>query len=155
MYTYSNKSKKKMEGLHSDLVAILNEAIEITKVDFSVFEGMRSVSRQRKLVALGKSQTMNSRHLTGHAVDLVPHPYGGDNDGDGEINGHDWDEYFPIADAMILSAKKLDIPLRWGGNWKVTDVRGYRGDAKKLHSLYKGSFPDGPHFELPRRHYGG
>ena len=68
MYTYSNKSKKNMEGLHSDLVAILNEAIEITEADFSVFEGVRSVSRQRKLVALGKSQTMKSRHLTGHAT---------------------------------------------------------------------------------------
>lgn len=77
MCTYSNKSKKNMEGLHRDIVAILNEAIEITEVDSPVFEGMRSVSRQRKLVALGKSQTMNSRHLTGHAVDLVPYPYGG------------------------------------------------------------------------------
>lgn len=107
MYQLGNRSKQKLEGVHPDLVAIVERAIAITEQDFSVTEGLRSIARQRQLVADGKSTTMNSRHLTGHAVDLVPYPV-----------SWDWEYFYPIADAMKEAARELGVEITWGGDWK-------------------------------------
>ena len=139
MYKLSQRSMQNLSGVHPDLIAVVKRAIQITEQDFSVIEGVRNINRQRELVAKGASTTMNSRHLTGHAVDLVPYP----------VNW-DWEYFYPIADAMITSCKELDIPLRWGGNWAVKDLRDWEGNAKELNHSYTGSFPDGPHLEIPR-----
>lgn len=149
-YTLGNRSLERLKGVHPDLVAVVKKAITLTDQDFSVGEGLRSETRQRHLVATGKSKTMNSRHLTGHAVDLLPYPFNGDVDEDGIPNIEDWDQYYPIADAMMAAAKELNIPLRWGGNWQVTDVRSWVGSARELRASYSGNFPDGPHLEIPR-----
>src|SRR6056297_2888142 len=103
-YRLSQRSKNNLSGVHPDLVAVVKRAIEITEQDFSVLEGVRNIERQRQLVAQGKSQTMNSRHLTGHAVDLAPYPL-----------SWEWEYFYPIADAMIQSCQELDVALRWGG----------------------------------------
>ena len=119
------RSLRNLEGVHPDLQAIVREAIKITEVDFTVIEGLRSVEKQKKLVAAGASQTMNSRHITGHAVDLAAMV--------GNEVRWDWPLYEVIADAMLKAAAKLDIPLTWGGSWT--------------------SLKDGPHFELPHKYY--
>ena len=106
-YRLSNKSLQKLDGVHPDMVAVVKLAISITGQDFSVGEGLRSVSRQKELVATGKSTTMNSRHITGHAVDLFPYPL-----------SWDWEYFYPIADAMKAAAKELKIDLEWGGDWE-------------------------------------
>ena len=106
-YNLSNKSLAKLDGVHPDLVSVVKRAIQISEQDFSVGEGLRSLSRQRELVNTGKSTTMNSRHLTGHAVDLFPYPL-----------SWDWNYFYPIADAMKQAAKELDVDLEWGGDWK-------------------------------------
>lgn len=128
MYKLGNRSLKRLKGVHPDLVAVVKKAIEITDQDFSVVEGLRSIQRQRKLVAAGKSKTMNSRHLTGHAVDLIPYPFNGDVDQDGIPNIEDWDQYYPVAEAMKSAARELRIPVEWGGDWRT--------------------FKDGPHYQL-------
>jgi len=138
-YRLSQRSRNNLSGVDPRLVAVTKRAIEITKQDFSVIEGVRSFQRQKLLKAQGKSRTLNSRHLTGHAVDLVDYPI-----------TWDWDNFYPIADAMIQAAKELDVPLRWGGNWQVKDVREWNGSARELNQAYTGNFPDGPHWELPR-----
>jgi len=107
MYKLSLRSKQRLSGVHPDLVAVVKRAIEITEQDFSVTEGIRHIERQRQLVATGKSTTLNSRHLTGHAVDLVPYPV-----------SWDWEHFYPIADAMKQAAEELDVDLEWGGDWK-------------------------------------
>ena len=71
-YQLGTRSKQKLSGVHPDMVAVVSRAIELSEQDFSVLEGIRHINRQRELVKTGKSTTMNSRHLTGHAVDLVP-----------------------------------------------------------------------------------
>jgi len=106
-YRLSQRSMQNLSGVHPDLVAVVKRAIEITEQDFSVIEGVRNIDRQRKLVAQGKSQTMNSRHLTGHAVDLAPYPL-----------SWDWEYFYPIADAMKQAAEELDVDLEWGGDWE-------------------------------------
>jgi peptidoglycan L-alanyl-D-glutamate endopeptidase CwlK len=106
-YKLSQRSMNNLSGVHPDLVAVVKRAIEITGQDFSVIEGVRGIDRQRKLVAQGKSTTMNSRHLTGHAVDLVPYPV-----------SWDWEHFYPIADAMKEAAEELEVDLEWGGDWQ-------------------------------------
>ena len=132
-YVLGKRSLSRLKGLHPDLVAVVKKAIEITEQDFMVGEGMRTLERQRQLVARGASKTMNSRHLTGHAVDIHPYPYDGDVDGDGIENGADWDQYYPLAKAMLDAADELNVDLVWGGDWK--------------------RFPDGPHFQLDWKTY--
>ena len=107
MYKLSAKSRSKLEGVHPDMVAVVERAIELTSQDFCVGEGLRSIERQRELVETGKSTTMNSRHLTGHAVDLFPYPV-----------SWDWEYFYPIADAMKQAAEELEVDLEWGGDWK-------------------------------------
>lgn len=124
MFKLSKRSVEKLQGVHDDLVAVVTRALELSEVDFAVIEGMRTVTRQKELYAAGASQTMNSRHLTGHAVDLAAY-----------VNGirWDWPLYEKIAEAMKEAADELEIAIVWGGDWKT--------------------FKDGPHFELDRKVY--
>lgn len=124
-YILGAKSKAKLKGVHPDLVKVLNRAIELTPVDFAVIEGLRTVERQKELLASGASKTMKSRHITGHAVDIAPFV-------GGEIRW-DWPLYRKIAPAVKQAAKEVGVPIEWGGDWI--------------------KFKDGPHWQLPRRKY--
>ena len=123
MYQLGPRSKHRLKGVHEDLVRVVERAIEITTVDFTVLEGLRSPERQKALVETGASQTLNSRHITGHAVDLGA--WVGD-----EVRW-DWPLYHKIAAAMKDAAKQVNVPIEWGGDWR--------------------NFKDGPHFQLPRK----
>jgi len=106
-YQLGTRSLQNLSGVHPDLVAVVKLAISNTTQDFTVLEGIRNINRQRELVKTGKSTTMNSRHLTGHAVDLAPWPI-----------SWEWEGFYPIADAMKAAAEELDVNLEWGGDWK-------------------------------------
>ena len=99
-YVLGSRSLNNLKGVNTELVEVVKRAIEITKQDFTVIEGLRSMSRQRQLKAEGFSETLNSRHLTGHAVDLVPYPV-----------SWDWEYFYPIADAMKAAAEELNVDL--------------------------------------------
>src|SRR6056297_2145223 len=116
-YSLSQRSMQNLSGVHPDLAAVVKRAIEITEQDFFVGEGIRSIERQKRLVASGASQTMNSRHITRHAVDLHPYPYKGDHDVDGVPNSDDWDAYEPIVLAMRQAAEELGVELTHGWDW--------------------------------------
>lgn len=107
-YALGERSRKSLEGVHPDLVSVVERAIKLTEQDFMVIEGLRTVERQKKLLAEGKSKTMNSRHLTGHAVDLCPYP----------VDWNDHSKFKAIADAMKEAAEELNVPIEWGGDWK-------------------------------------
>jgi len=119
------RSLARLEGVHPDLVAVVKRAIELTDVDFTVLEGVRSTARQVQLLATGASTTMRSRHLTGHAVDLGAWL-------NGELSWH-WAHYDRIHRAMSRAADELGIIIEWGGDWI--------------------SFKDGPHYQLPWGRY--
>lgn len=123
----------KLKGVHPDLVKVLKRAAVITDIDFKVTEGLRTVERQKELVRIGASKTMNSRHLTGHAVDIVPLV---DIDKNGKISSEEmysWPLYYKLAKIMKQAAKDVGVTLEWGGDWK--------------------SFKDGPHWQLPFSKY--
>ena len=118
-------SIERLQGVHPDLVRVVERAIDLTTVDFTVLEGLRSPERQQTLVASGASQTLNSRHITGHAVDLGAWV-------DNQVDWS-WPLYTKIANAMKAAANELGVAIVWGGDWRT--------------------FKDGPHFELDRRYY--
>jgi len=101
------KSLENLKGVHPDLQKVVHKAIFISESDFTVLEGLRSLERQKTLMAAGKSTTLHSRHITGHAVDIIPFPI-----------SWDWKDYPPIEKAMKKAAKDLGIDLEWGGDWK-------------------------------------
>lgn len=115
------RSLKRLEGVHEQLVDVVRLAADLSPVAFIVTEGLRTMERQRTLVAAGASKTMKSRHLTGHAVDLAAMV-------DGEVRW-DWPLYHRLATAMKRAGEQLNVPIEWGGDWR--------------------SFKDGPHFQLP------
>ncbi len=124
-YRLSQRSRTRMCGVHPDLIAVVEAAILRTEVDFMITEGLRNPARQASLVKAGASRTLNSRHLTGHAVDVAALV-------DGQVRW-DWPLYGRIAEAFKTAARDLGVPLTWGGDWT--------------------RLKDGPHFELDRRAY--
>ena len=100
-YKLGTRSLQNLSGVHPDLVAVVKLAISITEQDFTVIEGIRNINRQRELVKAGKSTTMNSRHITGHAVDMVPWP----------LDWNDLERFEVMSEAMKQAAEKLDIPI--------------------------------------------
>lgn len=124
-FKLSPRSEERLIGVHPDLVRVVRRAIELTEVDFTVLEGVRTEERQREMVARGVSQTMKSRHLSGHAVDLGAYA-------NGQISW-EFPQYRKIAIAMARAADELKVPVEWGGNWRT--------------------FRDGPHFQLPWASY--
>jgi peptidoglycan L-alanyl-D-glutamate endopeptidase CwlK len=124
-YDLTNSSKQRLKGVHPDLIKIVEKALEITDINFTILEGLRSKERQRILVQKGASKTMKSRHLTGHAVDIAP-----------VINGQvtwDWKYYYHLEKIIKTAAKQVNIIVEWGGDWI--------------------KFKDGPHWQLPSRLY--
>ena len=124
-FKLGKRSLSNLEGVHPDLVKVVNRAIELTQVDFTVIEGLRTKERQAQLLKEKKTTTSNSRHLTGHAVDLAAWV-------DNTVSW-EWKYYYQIADAMKKAASELNVSIEWGGEWK--------------------SFPDAPHWQLPWSKY--
>ena len=148
MFKLSDISKKRLEGVKPELVAIVERAIEITGVDFGVTQGLRTIEEQEALVARGASKTMKSKHLTGDAVDLAAYI--------GSRVSWEITLYDDIADAMKQAAKETEIAVRWGGAWQVRDIRLHEGTMEDAMNAYidlrrsegRRPFLDGPHFEL-------
>lgn len=125
MRKWSDRSLRNLKGIHPDLRRVMDRALQESPLDFIVIEGLRTQERQKELVASGASKTMNSRHITGHAVDLLPIGPNGPR--------FDWPLYHKLAPAVKAAAKAEGVKITWGGDWP--------------------NFPDGPHFELDRRAY--
>ena len=151
-FKLGQRSRAELDAVHPDLVATVERAIELTTVDFAVHDGIRSIDDQRRLVAAGASKTLHSRHLTGHAVDLVPY-----------VNGKlrwEWDAIYSIAEAVRTAANAFDVPIRWGGAWHLLltdselppeDLVANYVEMRRRNG--QRAFIDGPHFELPREKY--
>lgn len=122
---FSTRSEKNLVGVHPDLVRVMRKALQIAALDFTVIEGLRTLARQKQLLASGASQTMRSRHLTGHAVDIAPFV--------GGTIRWDWPLYDRLAVGVKQAAFEEGVPLEWGGDWR--------------------SFRDGPHWQLPWSQY--
>ena len=147
-YKLSTRSQERLMGVEPELKEVVYEAIKVTKIDFGVIEGLRTEEKQKQLVESGASQTMKSKHLEGRAVDLMAYIGGR---GSWELNVYD-----EIADAMKEAAVKVDVAVRWGAAWTVTDIREWKGTMEEAMNSYidtrrgqgRRPFIDAPHFEL-------
>ena len=147
-FKLSSRSEGRLEGINPQLIEVVKTAITLTKVDFGVTCGMRTVEEQEKLVASGASQTMKSKHLEGRAVDLVA--YIGPN--------VTWslNKYDEIADAMAAAAKQKGVALKWGAAWTVGNIADWDGSMEDAMNAYvdvrrsqgRRPFIDAPHFEM-------
>lgn len=125
VFILDTRAEKNLIGVHPDLVKVIRKAIILTDIDFTVTEGVRTLARQKQLLAAGATRTLNSRHLTGHAVDLAARV--------GKTIRWDWPLYEKLAAHVLDAAEELSVPVIWGGSWKT--------------------FKDGPHFELDSKTY--
>ncbi len=138
-YGLSARSGSRLDGVHPDLIRVVERAILKSDQDFTVLEGVRTPERQQQLYAQGRSKpgpkvtwTLNSRHFVnprtgyGHAVDLAPFP----------IDWTDLKKFDAISRAMFAAAKDLGIAIRWGADWDRDGKPRERGES------------DSPHFEL-------
>ena len=123
--TLNARSLKALKGVHPDLVRVVTRAAELAPGAFIVTEGLRTIERQRDLFTRGLSKTMNSRHLTGHAIDFAPLI-------DGQVT---WKTpaFLPVISAFKQAAADMKVPIVSGGDWRT--------------------FKDYPHIELNRTHY--
>jgi peptidoglycan L-alanyl-D-glutamate endopeptidase CwlK len=148
-FKLSARSIDRLVGVNPNLIRVVQRAIELTKVDFAVTEGLRTPERQRELYAKGASQIKEGgTHIEGRAIDVVA--YIG-NRISWELNLYD-----DIADAMRLAAIEANVGLRWGAAWNVPDIRKWNGSMESAMMHYidtrrkqgQRPFIDGPHFEL-------
>lgn len=124
-FLFSERSEGNLSGVNPALVAIARRALQLSAVDFGITEGLRTLERQRQLVAEKKSQTLNSRHITGHAVDVIAYPT--------PAGSWEWKYYEQIAAAFKQAAAELGTAIEWGGDWTT--------------------LKDGPHFQLTHKDY--
>ena len=147
-FNLSQKSLDRLEGVNDDMVRVVKKAIELTKVDFGVICGLRTVEEQEELVAKGASQTMKSKHIDGLAVDLMAYLGGRAS---WELNLYD-----DIADAMKEAAKLENVGVRWGAAWQIDNMADWDGTMEEAMNAYidlrrsqgRRPFIDGPLFEL-------
>ena len=153
-FVLGSGSRSELEGVHPDLVKVVERAIELTSQDFTVHSGLRTAEEQHELYKRGASQrdgyNRKSEHQEqdtgyGHAVDLVPYVAG--------RLRWEWPLIYPIAEAMHQAAQELGVRLRWGGVWDypMDDLRGYdmKGEVAAYCRRHPGpDFIDGPHYEL-------
>ena len=153
MYKLSGRSLNKLEGVHPTMVDTVKRAIELSKVDFGVIYGVRSLAEQKRLYEAGRSQTMKSKHLIqedgySHAVDLMAF--------DGKNPSWDIVMYDDIADAMKAAALKTGAKICWGAAWHLDDITKWDGTMEQAMNAYidlrrsqsRRPFIDGPHFQL-------
>ncbi len=130
-FSFGSRSQERLRGVHPDLRRVLERAIGLTSIDFTVLEGLRAIERQRLLLAQGATRTLRSRHL--------PHPSDGLSraaDVAPVVGGSvrwDWPLYYELARFIKHAAAEEQVPVEWGGDWRT--------------------FKDGPHWQLPWNSY--
>lgn len=152
-YQLGKRSEERLIGVHPDMCRVVRRAIEITKQDFMVLEGVRTDKRQRELYGQGRTAgelviagvnpslakpelqkvtwALKSNHFKqpdgyGHAVDLVPYP----------VDWNTLSKFDAIADAMAQAAKELGVGIRHGADWDQDGKRREKGES------------DNPHWEI-------
>jgi hypothetical protein len=147
-FRFSQRSLSRLEGVKPELQRVAHRAIQLTKIDFGITCGLRTVAEQRELVAKGASQTMKSKHLTGDAIDVVAYI--------GPRISWELNLYDDIADAFKQAAIEEGVAIRWGAAWTVSDIRKWTGTMEEAMNSYidirrsenRRPFIDSPHFEL-------
>ena len=127
MASFGQSSLKRLDGVSHKLQDLAYRVV-LEHHDCTILPlgGKRTQEEQLKLVATGKSKTMNSKHLEGLAIDLAPYP----------IDWNNTKRFYYFAGIVMAVAREMDLKIRWGGDWDRDD------------NLDDQSFNDLVHFEL-------
>lgn len=146
-FKFGERSLRELEGVNERLVAVVHRALELSELDFGVTDGLRTKEEQAELLKIGATQTLNSKHLSGDAVDLVAF-----------IAGKPRFEFIPafsIAAAMRKAAKEMNVALKWGCVWDINFTESMadpetlmEGYIARRQAAGKKPFLDSPHYEL-------
>lgn len=135
-FVFGQRSLDRLKGVNPRLVSVVHRALELSTVDFTVIEGVRSRARQAQLYAQGRTTagkivtwTLKSKHIDGLAVDLAPFA-------DGKIDWTDLAKFDAIGAAMKKAAAELGVTIRWGADWDRDGKLREKGES------------DSPHFEI-------
>lgn len=134
-FRFSNRSLERLKGVKAPLVKVTHRALELSPLDFTIIEGLRSLEQSRQNVANGVSflkDPSKSKHITGDAIDFAPLK-------GGKIDWNDLEAFKTVADAFFQAAKELNVKIRWGGDWN--------GNGSYKDEIQRGTF-DGAHIEL-------
>ena len=146
------RSETNVAGVNPQLIAVVREAWDSMPIDgvrFIVTEGLRTIERQKQLVTSGASRTMNSRHLTGDAVDLAAKV--------GTMVRWEINVFYKLALAMRNASVTQGVRVTWGACWRpLNDLGGTEDAIAQAVAAYgercklAGTRPfiDAPHFEL-------
>ena len=110
MAQFSSSSLARLEGVDHRLQDLCHRIV-LEHHDCTVIYGLRTESEQAELVQKGLSRTMNSKHLTGKAVDLAPYP----------IDWKNTKRFYYFAGLVLAIAKEMGLKIRWGGDWDSDD----------------------------------
>ena len=91
MPKFGKRSKKRLEGLDSRLIDILDELIKYYLDNKSKLDGYKK----------------KSNHQTGRAVDLAPYP----------VDWKNTKRFYYMGGMIRGIAKERNIKIRWGGDW--------------------------------------
>lgn len=113
-YSWSKDSLKQMQGIHPDLRKLCDRALRLSRIDFRVIDGVRTLAEQRRHFNNGASKTMKSRHLHGYAVDLAALV-------GGKVR---WEDvyYKPIREAFEKASAQLSIPIGKAIKWDMGHI---------------------------------
>ena len=132
MPKFGSRSRKRLEGVHPDLVKVLENVVKY--FDITIIEGLRSQERQNELLAQGKSRTKFGKHVQGLAVDIAPYP----------IDWNSRDDFHYLGGFVLGVASQLGVNIRWGGDWSSSSL------AKESRTTKDNNFDDLCHFELKK-----
>lgn len=115
MFRFSRKSKERLDSCHPALQKVVEEALKVSPVDFAVVCGHRSKVAQMVAHQEGRSKVAwpDSKHNRdpSWAVDLGPWR---------DSLGIPWGDegpFYLLAGVVLSCAKRLEVPMRWGGAW--------------------------------------
>lgn len=144
-FKFGRRSQNKLDTVIPELQQVATLALKYSDIDFGVVEGIRTLSRQKRLDKAGASKTLRSKHLDGHALDVLAYL--------GRRSSYNSKLYYKIAEAFQRASVELGIKVRWGGCWQVLSTIGDIELAVKDYVMRKQAngktpFLDFMHFEI-------
>lgn len=113
---FSQQSYSRIQGVHPDLIRVAERALSYRVLDITALPdgGVRTLEKEKQMVAKGASQTLQSKHLIqddgyGHAIDIAPFP----------IDWKDTEGFYMLGALMFRAAMELGIQIEWGGTWQT------------------------------------
>jgi len=138
-FKFGVRSLERLNTCDPALQYVIWEAMSLDLVDFTVLVGHRDQAAQEEAFFKGASKLRwpDSKHnsLPSLAIDIAPWPIRWGDVGS-PTRVKDIGRFYKLAGIVLATSRQLQVPIRWGGNWKMDG------------NVYGQTFDDLVHFEL-------